>query len=103
MFKAVPLKIRLTLELVLLRIRSENNAAISCQFIHSRLRISLFFCTLSLIIKIFTIMYDVLQHYYDERCSPESWSSLLTSSLAENSRGAHALRQSFEKHNKCSF
>ncbi len=25
------------------------------------------------------IIYDVLQRYYEERCSPESWSSLLTS------------------------
>ncbi len=25
------------------------------------------------------IIYDVLQHCYDERCNPESWSSLLTS------------------------
>ncbi len=25
------------------------------------------------------IIYDVLQHYYDELCSSESWSSLLTS------------------------
>ncbi len=33
------------------------------------------------------IIYNVLQAYYEERCSPESWSSLLTSPLAENSRG----------------
>ncbi len=42
-----------------------------------------FFCTLNLIIRIFTIIYDVLQHYYDERCSPESWSLLLMSPLGE--------------------
>ncbi len=41
----------------------------------------LFFCTLSLIIRIFTITCDVLQNYYDERHSPEkgclfvSWNS----------------------------
>ncbi len=34
------------------------------------------------------IIYDVLQHYYDIWCSPESWSSMLTSLLAENNRGA---------------
>ncbi len=44
---------------------------------------SLFFCTLSLIIRIFTIIYNVRQHCYDNRGSPESWSSLLTSPLAE--------------------
>ncbi len=49
------------------------------------------------------IMYDVLQHYYDDRCSPESWSSLLTSLLAENNGGSCALRQSIKKHNKHSF
>ncbi len=37
------------------------------------------FCTGSLIIRIFLITYNVLQHYFDERCSHESWSSLLTS------------------------
>ncbi len=31
------------------------------------------------------IIYNDLQHYYDNRCSPESWSLLL---LAENSGGA---------------
>ncbi len=36
--------------------------------------------------RIFTIIYDVLQHYYVERHSPESWSSLLTSPLAENGK-----------------
>ncbi len=45
------------------------------------------------------IMYDVLQHYYD---SPESWSSLLMSPLAENG-GTRALSQSVDKHNECSF
>ncbi len=44
----------------------------------------LFFCTLSLMIRIFTIIYNVLQHYYHERCSQEGWSSLPTSPLAEN-------------------
>ncbi len=40
-------------------------------------------------------MLDVLQHYYDEWCSPESWSLLLMSSLAENDReAACTLRQS---------
>ncbi len=32
--------------------------------------------------KDFSIMYDVLHHFYDEPCSAESWSSLLTSLLA---------------------
>ncbi len=36
------------------------------------------------------IIFDVLQHYDDEQRSPESWSSLLTSPLAENSGGACA-------------
>ncbi len=31
----------------------------------------LLFCTSSLIIRIFTFVFDVLQHYYDEPCSPE--------------------------------
>ncbi len=48
------------------------------------------FCTLSLIIRIFKIIYCVLWHYYDERCSPESWRSLLTSLLAENNRSEGA-------------
>ncbi len=64
------------------------------------LRRSSVFCSLSLIIRIFSIIYDVLQHYDDERCSPESWSSLLTSPLAENngSLWAHqVLRQSVKK------
>ncbi len=34
---------------------------------------------------IFTVIYNVVQHYYDEQCSHESWSSLLTPPLAENS------------------
>ncbi len=46
----------------------------------------LFLCTLNLIMRIFTIIYNVLQHYYDNRRSSESWSSLLTSPLAENDR-----------------
>ncbi len=50
-----------------------------------------FFCTLSLIIRIFTVICDVLQHYYDKLFSPESWSSLLTSPLTENNGGACAL------------
>ncbi len=37
-----------------------------------------FFCPLSLVIRIFMIIYDVLQHCYDNWCSPDSWSSLLT-------------------------
>ncbi len=41
-----------------------------------------FFCTLSLIISIFMIIYDVLQIYYDKRHSAESWNSLLMSPLA---------------------
>ncbi len=28
-----------------------------------------------LILRIFTMIYNVLQHYNDKRCSPESWSS----------------------------
>ncbi len=39
------------------------------------------------------IIYDVLQHYYENWRSPESWSPLLTSQLSENYRGACALRQ----------
>ncbi len=31
------------------------------------------------------VINNVLQHYYDERCSQESWSSLLMSPLAEHS------------------
>ncbi len=48
-------------------------------------------------------MYDVLQHYHDNRRSPQSWSSLLISQLAENNRGARALRRYDEKYNKCWF
>ncbi len=44
--------------------------------------------------RIFTIIYGVLQHYYDERCSPEIWSSLLTSLLAKNNRGECAFSPS---------
>ncbi len=47
------------------------------------------------------IIYNVLQPYYDEWCSPESWSLLLTSLLAENNGGAGALkvlRQTIKKH-----
>ncbi len=54
------------------------------------------FGTLSLIIRIYKIIYDGLQHCYDERCSPESWSSLLMSLVAENNRGAWALRQEIQ-------
>ncbi len=48
------------------------------------------------------IIYDVLLHYYDNLRCPESWSSLLMSLLAENNRGACALRQSI-KECKCLF
>ncbi len=44
------------------------------------------------------IVYDVLQHSYDEQSSAESWSSLL-----KGHKGAQAQRQSIEKHNKCIF
>ncbi len=56
-----------------------------------------FFCTLSLIVRIFPVTYDVLQHYYDERFSHKSWSSLLTSPLVENNRdeGAYQVFQQF--------
>ncbi len=37
------------------------------------------FCTLSLMIRTYTSICNVLPHYYDERCSSESCSSLLTS------------------------
>ncbi len=40
------------------------------------------------------IIYNAVQHYNDERCSPESWSPLLMSLLAKNSGGACALKQS---------
>ncbi len=43
---------------------------------HYEGEVCLFFC---LIIKIFTIIFDVLEHYYDKLCRPQSWSSLLTS------------------------
>ncbi len=39
------------------------------------------------------IIYDVLQHYYDERRSPESRSSLLTSTTEE-----HAQSDNLSKH-----
>ncbi len=55
----------------------------------------------NLIIKIFTVIYNVLQHYYDEWRSPESWSLLLMSPLAD--REACALTQSIEKYIKRSF
>ncbi len=61
------------------------------------------FCTLSLVTRIFTIIYNVLQHQNDKLCSPESWSSLLTSLPAENNRKAYAHKQSVEKYNKHSF
>ncbi len=70
---------------------------------HQLLKEKFVFCTLSLIIRIFTIIYDVIQYYYDNHGSPESWSSLLTSSLAENNRGACALRQSIKKYNQHLF
>ncbi len=35
------------------------------------------------------IIYDVLQHYYDNRRSPERWSLLLMSPLAENKEEEH--------------
>ncbi len=60
-------------------------------------------CTLSLIIRIFTIIYNVLQHYYDKQCSSETLSSLLTSLLAENNGGACALGQSVKKYNERLF
>ncbi len=43
------------------------------------------FCTLSLMIRIFTIIFHALQHCYDKRRSSKSWSLLLMSPLAENS------------------
>ncbi len=49
------------------------------------------------------IIYDVLQHYDDDRRSLESWSSLLTSPLSKNNRGACALKQYVKKYNKHSF
>ncbi len=33
------------------------------------------FCTLTLTIRTFMIIYNVLQHYYDKHHSPESWGS----------------------------
>ncbi len=60
------------------------------------LRKGLFYAS-GLIMRIFTIIYNILQRCYDERHNPESWSSLLTSPLAENNGGAGAfkvLRQS---------
>ncbi len=59
------------------------------------------FCTSSLIIKVFLIISNILQLYYDNQHSPESWSSLLLSQLAENNRGACALRQSKNTINTC--
>ncbi len=49
-----------------------------------------FFCTFSLVIRIFTIIYNVLQHRYDKLFSLNSWSSLLT--LAENNRDSEAFQ-----------
>ncbi len=49
------------------------------------------------------IIYNVLQHYYDNLCSLENWSLLLTSPLVEDTGGARALRQSVKKYNKRSF
>ncbi len=52
--------------------------------------------------RIFTITYDVLLHYYDEKCSHENWSLLLRPPLTENSGGLGAyqvLQQSVEKGN----
>ncbi len=46
---------------------------------------------------------NTLQHCRDEWCSPESWSSLLTSPLAENIGGACALSESVAKYNEHSF
>ncbi len=42
----------------------------------------MFICTLSLIIRILTIIHNVQQHHYDNRHSPENWSLLLMSLLA---------------------
>ncbi len=64
------------------------------------LKCSLFLCTYSLIIRIFAIIYNILQYYYDKQRSPENCSSLLTLLLAENNRGACALRQSLKKYVK---
>ncbi len=58
---------------------------------------------------IFTIIYDVLQHYDDGWCSPEGWNSLLMSLLAENNGGKRALRKEkklnarfkYEKFSQC--
>ncbi len=60
-------------------------------------RRSLIIYTLSFIVRIFTIIYAALQHHCDERCGPESWSSLLKSLLAENNGGASALIQSIKR------
>ncbi len=60
----------------------------------------MFFWTLSLLVRIFTIIYDILQYYYDNWRSFESWSSLLTPPLAENNGGTCALRRSVEKYNE---
>ncbi len=49
------------------------------------------------------IIYNVLQHYHDERCSPESRSSLLTSPLPENNEKVCAFRQSVQKHDEHLF
>ncbi len=43
------------------------------------------------------------QHHFDDWRSPESWSSLLTSLLAENNGGTCAIGQLVKKHNKHSF
>ncbi len=45
------------------------------------------------------IIYNFQLHYCDNRCSPESWSLLLTLLLAKNNGGACALRQSVKKYN----
>ncbi len=61
-----------------------NDCVYGNQIKNSLRRISGFFCTLSLIIRIFTIVFNVLQHYCTNQLSPDSWSSLLMSSLSEN-------------------
>ncbi len=61
----------------------------------------MFLCTLGLMVSILRIIYDVLQQYYDSWHGPESWSSLLTSPLAENNMHVHSDNPSRNTINAC--
>ncbi len=58
----------------------------------------MFFCTLSLIIRIFTNIYDILQYCYENWRSPESWSPSLMSPPAENNGEENPINARFKRH-----